>query len=129
MRRTLSASVMVASLGLCLSIARAQPTEPAVGSEWRTALGGSVDKTPHGVYELGWRRGPASVTFNTDTLDLRWSPDVEGGRWWVALRGEVGGAGLLFSPWRAGGPPERRRLRAGRRDGLQRHRRREPRRL
>ena len=103
---------MVASLGLCLSIARAQPTEPAVGSEWRTALGGSVDETPHGVYELGWRRGPASVTFNTDTLDLRWSPDVEGGRWWVALRGEVGGAGLLFSPWRAGGPDRERSLKA-----------------
>jgi hypothetical protein len=64
------------------------------------------------VGELGWRRGPASVTFNTDTIDLRWSQEGDGGRWWVALRGEARLAGLMRTPWTDGEPDPSRALRA-----------------
>ena len=50
------------------------------------------------------------MLFNTDTLDLRWSPEVQGGRWWVAARGEAIIAGLMRTPWHDGEPaPERAR--------------------
>ncbi|HCH63033.1 MAG: hypothetical protein CL927_11065 [Deltaproteobacteria bacterium] len=73
------------------------------------ALGGiSIHEYIHGVVNLGVRKGDWSAEFLTDTIDLRWSPDLENGRAWVAIRGELGAVGLLLSPWERGLPvPEK----------------------
>lgn len=78
-------------------------TEPTP-SEWRTMLGAEINADSHGAMDLGWRRGPWSVELITDTLDLRWQPELEDGRAWAAARAEFGAAGLMLSPWSRGAP-------------------------
>lgn len=56
------------------------------------------------VIDLGVRRQAWSAQLLTDTLDLRFSPELAHGRAWVALRGELGAVGMVHAPW-AGGRP------------------------
>ena len=72
--------------------------------EIRAALGGEFNPSSHGVADLGVRRGPWSAQLLTDTLDLRWEPEGDRGRAWVAARAEFGAAGLMISPWLNGAP-------------------------
>lgn len=80
--------------------------------QWRAAAGAQIDGAPHGVLDLGARKGPFSVELLTDTLDVRWMPRLDDGRWWMGLRGEALIAGLMRSPWTNGGPDETRALSA-----------------
>lgn len=79
-------------------------TADASELEWRAALGGQLDADSHGIADVGVRSGELSAELLTDTLDLRWSPEGDRGRAWVALRGEAGAAGLFISPWQDGAP-------------------------
>lgn len=94
-------TVRVAVVGLSIaagSVVHAKTVETSV-------LGGvSVHEYTHGVVNLGIRKSDLSAEWLTDTLDLRWSPDLEQGRAWVALRGQLGAVGLMISPWEAGRP-------------------------
>ena len=72
--------------------------------ETRVLGGVSIHEYTHGVVNLGIRKDELSAEWLTDTLDLRWSPDLERGRAWVAVRGELGAVGLMISPWEAGRP-------------------------
>ncbi len=96
---------------LLIALAAAGEPEPG-GWERRGALGAQVDPSPHGVLDLGLRRGDFSAQLLTDTIDLRWSPEGARGRWWIAARGELGAAELLFSPWTDGAPDPSRALAA-----------------
>lgn len=87
-----------------LSAAIAAPTE------LRAAAGGEINADAHGRVDLGLRRGPWSAELLTDTLDLRYGPDLKRGRAWAALRAEGGAMGLLISPWTAGAPDPGRAL-------------------
>jgi hypothetical protein len=80
--------------------------------EFRAALGAQVDGDPHGVIDLAVRRGPWSATVYTDTLDLRWSDEADDHRLTVGARGELFVAGLMTSPWSAGGKDPARALTA-----------------
>jgi len=80
--------------------------------EWRGAIAAQIDPSPHGVFDVGARRGAFSAQLLTDTLDVRWAPELDRGRWWVAARGEFGAAGLLISPWSDGAPDPSRALTA-----------------
>lgn len=73
-------------------------------TELRWQAAGQVDSAPFGVVDLGVRRGTWSAELLTDTLDLRWSPEGDKGRAWVALRGELGAAALMMGPWTSGAP-------------------------
>lgn len=72
--------------------------------ELRAWGGGQVDSDGHGDVTLGARSGAWSAHLYTETLDLRWAPEGERGRAFVAARGEVGAAGLFISPWTDGAP-------------------------
>jgi hypothetical protein len=78
--------------------------------EWRAALGAQLDADSHGIADAGVRGGDWSAQLLTDTLDLRWAPDRDRGRAWVALRGELGATGLFLSPWTDGAPDPSRAL-------------------
>ena len=67
-------------------------------------FGGEVSATSFGIADLGLRKGPLSLQLYTDTLELRYAPDLARGRYWVAARVEAFAAGLLISPWRDGAP-------------------------
>ena len=70
-----------------------------------TFLGGAeVNASPHGIANLAYQDGPWSVALITDTLDLRWSPEGQRGRAWLAVRGEVASVGVLNTPWQDGAP-------------------------
>lgn len=70
----------------------------------RFAVGGEISATSFGIIDLGLRKGPLSIQVLTDTLDLRWAPEVTRGRYFVGLRVQTFAAGLMFSPWRDGAP-------------------------
>lgn len=80
--------------------------------EWRADLGGQFDSDPHGVADVGMRRGPWTLQLYTDTLEARVDASGDAGRSWLALRGELGAAGLMISPWSAGAPDPSRALSA-----------------
>jgi len=82
----------------------ATPAQAAPEWDWRFMGGASIDAAPHGVLDLGVRRDDVSLQLLTDTLDLRWAPESDRGRAWVAARAEYGAVGLLHSPWHAGAP-------------------------
>lgn len=82
--------------------------EPAESVEWTAELGADVQTTSHGLLTVAVRKGPWSAGLYTDTLDLRWSPESDRGRSWVAARAEFGAAGLMITPWSNGAPdPDR----------------------
>ena len=76
-------------------------------------FGGEVSATSFGIADLGLRKGPLSLQLYTDTLELRYAPDLARGRYWVAARVEAFAAGLLISPWRDGAPDPSRAWGAG----------------
>ena len=76
--------------------------------EWRSAFAVQFDPDPHGVFDLGARSGAFSAQLLTDTLDVRWSPEGDRGRWWVATRAEAAIAHLLPFPWTDGAPDRSR---------------------
>ena len=80
------------------------------GWEWHGAGGGQIDADPHGVADVGVRRGPFSIQLFTDTLEVRYEPQLPHGRYFVAARGEALAAGLLISPWTNGAPDPGRAL-------------------
>lgn len=85
-------------------IALALLTSPSHAAEWRTMIAGEINADPHGALDVGWRSGDWQVQLITDTLDVRWQPEHERGRSWVAARAEAGAAGLMISPWADGAP-------------------------
>ena len=90
------------------------PISPAWAEtwQWRTALAAETSATPHGIVNLAAKRGAFSVALQTDTLDIRYSPELDEGRWWVGGRLAAFGAELLFSPWLGGAPLPEAALRA-----------------
>lgn len=80
----------------------APPKKPS--SQWRFALGGEFSSDSHGIFDLGYRRGPWAIQLFTDTLEL--SYEAAAGRFsgWGKLRGEAGIAGLMPFPWLNGAP-------------------------
>ncbi len=87
---------------LALAAALALPAHAAPA--WRAMVGGQFDPDSHGALDLGIRSGPWSAQILTDTLDLRWAPEGDRGRAWVASRTELGAVGLLITPWADGAP-------------------------
>src|SRR4051812_45748417 len=81
--------------------------------EGRAMLGGEVSATSFGILDLGLRKGPLSLQLFTDTLELRYAPNLMHGRYWLAVRAETFAAGLMQSPWRDGAPDPARALNAG----------------
>lgn len=80
--------------------------------EWHADAGGQFDADSHGAVDLGVRRGAWSLLLETDTLEARLDASGERGRAWGAVRGELGAAGLMISPWRDGAPDPTRALTA-----------------
>jgi len=78
----------------------------AAESTWerRFMVGASIDPSPNGVVDLGLRREALSLQLLTDTLEVRWAPEGDHGRSWLAARAELGAVGLLISPWFDGTP-------------------------
>jgi len=82
----------------------------AAAAPWTVTgeLGGEFNADPHGIANVAARRGPWSASWITDTLDLRYAPEHDDGRAWVAGRLATFAAGLVNSPWIDGEPaPER----------------------
>ena len=71
-------------------------------TDFRWQAAGQIDPGAHGVADLGVRRGAWSAQLLTDTLDLRFAPEQDRGRAWVALRAELGAVALLIAPWADG---------------------------
>ncbi len=67
-------------------------------------LAADLEPQPHGVLAAGLRKGALSLQYNTDTLDITYGPQFDGGRWWVSARGEGLVAGLMPTPWVDGAP-------------------------
>lgn len=66
-------------------------------------LGGEVQPDdPHGIVNVGAVRDDLAIRWITDTLDVRWQPEGERGRAWVAGRVATFAAGMVISPWRDG---------------------------
>lgn len=103
----LRAAVLAAAL--CASDSRAAPAP----WETRFTLGGEVGATSFGIADVGLRKGALSLQLLTDTLELRYAPELARGRWFVALRAESFAAGLLISPWSRGAPDPTQALFAG----------------
>ena len=78
--------------------------------QWHIDGGGELNNDPHGIFDLGFRNGALSLSLFTDTLEVRWAPELLHGRWWVAARVEGFAAGLLISPWTNGAPDPSRAL-------------------
>ena len=87
-------------LALCSLAAPARAAE----WEWRASGGAQLDSSSHGVFDLGFRKGPYSIQLYTDTVELRWGPSDSKGRGWIAARGQLLAAGLFISPWQDGAP-------------------------
>jgi hypothetical protein len=79
----------------------------------RVALGAELSETSFGIFDLGLRKGPLSIQLLTDTLDVRFAPQLKSGRAWIGLRVETFAAGLMISPWTAGAPDPGRAWSAG----------------
>ena len=84
----------------------------AQAAEWRADGGAQIDSDSHGIVDFALRWKTWQLGLYTDTLELRWQPEGEHGRAWLALRGEAGAAELLISPWRDGAPAPERALTA-----------------
>ncbi len=107
------AAVMVV-LGIWLALGE----RSAAAADWgpwerRAMFGGEVSATQFGIADFGVRKGPLSLQLFTDTLELRYGPELARGRYWVAARLEAFAAGLLISPWQDGAPDPSRALIAG----------------
>lgn len=76
-------------------------------------FGGEVAATQFGIADFGVRKGALSLQLFTDTIELRYAPELTRGRYWVAARLEGPAAGLLISPWQDGAPDPTRALLAG----------------
>lgn len=96
--------------GLTVSPAAAKDAAPW---ERRAMFGGEVSATQFGIADFGLRKGALSLQLLTDTLEVRYAPELRRGRYWVAARLEAPAAGLLISPWRDGAPDPERALLAG----------------
>jgi len=83
-------------LVLLLSLAHADPW--ALSGE----LGGELNSDSHGIANVTARRGDTSVAWITDTLDVRYAPEHNDGRAWVAGRLATFAAGMVISPWEDG---------------------------
>jgi len=87
-----------------------------VGVAWadevRVALGGQLEAASHGILDVGWRRGPLSVQWQTDTLDVRLGRTEERGSWSIGLRAASVAAGMWITPWTDGAPDLTRAQRA-----------------
>lgn len=79
----------------------------------RAALGAELSTRSFGIVDLGLRKGPFSIELLTDTLDVRYTPQLRSGRAWVGLRVEAFAAGLLLAPWTNGAPDPGRAWNAG----------------
>ncbi len=95
---------MPLSAPLCLLLAATAATAGAEPVEWRAGLGAQLDADSHGIADVGVRGGDWSAELLTDTLDLRWRPEGDRGRAWVALRANTFATGLFISPWADGAP-------------------------
>jgi hypothetical protein len=73
-------------------------------AEWRFAVGGQIETSSHGLFDLGWRRGPLSIELFTETLSVRWRPALPGGQVTVGLRGSAVASNLWITPWSQGAP-------------------------
>ena len=102
---------LVLMVAACASASATASADP-IRWEWRASAGAQIDSATHGTVDAGVRRGPFSVELFTDTLELKWSPESEHGRFWIAARGEAYAAGLLISPWTNGAPDRARALSA-----------------
>lgn len=100
-RRLALAAGVALGLGLFSQQTAAAESKPL---ELRFAAGGEIGETSFGIFDLGLRKGALSLQLLTDTLDVRWAPEVTRGRYFLALRVEGFAAGLMISPWRAGAP-------------------------
>ncbi len=80
--------------------------------EFRADFGGEFNASPHGVVDIGVRKGPFTAQLLTDTLDVRYAPGYESWRWWAGARVEAYTAGLLPSPWSDGAPAPQQALAA-----------------
>jgi len=67
-------------------------------------LGADISPSPHGVLTVEGRRDELSIGLYTDTLQVRWDPQLERGRAWLAVRGEAAVAGVFPTPWVDGAP-------------------------
>ena len=80
----------------------------AHADEFVVRLGGQFETEGHGIFDLGWRRGPLSVQLLTDTLDVRLRPEARWGRAGLGVRVATFAAGMWLTPWQAGAPdPDR----------------------
>jgi len=79
-------------------------TSPASAAEWRGAVGAHISQSSNGAMDVGWRAGDWQAELLTDTVDVRWRPEDERGRAWVAGRVQLGAAGLMIAPWADGAP-------------------------
>lgn len=84
--------------------AAAAPAAAPAPWQIRFAAGGEVGATAFGIGDIGFRKGAFSIQLFTDTLDVRYAPESQRGRWFVGARIEALAAGLMLSPWRAGAP-------------------------
>jgi len=80
--------------------------------QWKAGAGAELSSTTHAVIDLALRRGPLSIALQTDTLDIRYSPEHESGRWWLGGRVATIAAELFLSPWERGAPAPEQALRA-----------------
>ena len=109
------------ALGLAVLIGcgvAALPARSVLAASWgpwesRAMFGGEVSATAFGIADLGLRKGPLSLQLYTDTLELRYAPELAHGRYWVAARVETFAAGLMLSPWSQGAPDPARAWNAG----------------
>src|SRR5262249_14750031 len=81
---------------------------------WQRGISGGaqIDSSPHGVFDVGVRKGSFSIQLYTDTLEVRYEPRTDKGRFFIAARGEALAAGLFISPWTNGAPDGTRALTA-----------------
>ncbi len=82
-------------------------------ADYRLATGMQVDAEGHGMLDVVFRGDDWSAGLLTDTVDARWTPELERGKAWVGGRAEGFAAGLMISPWTDGRPdPGRARIAA-----------------
>lgn len=75
-------------------------------SIWSLALslGADISASPHGLLTVEARRQDLTLGLYTDTVQLRWDPELDRGRAWLAVRGEAAVAGMFPSQWVDGAP-------------------------
>jgi len=84
---------------LLLTVALAAQLPEASPVQVRALVGALVERQSHGEVDVGVRSGPWSAELYTDTLDLRWAPELPGGRAWLDLRAAGFASGLMITPW------------------------------